>query len=69
MKVFAIINWCEDSYLPYYRVFENKVYPNRKDAQARMKALKTEQINRGFGWHPEEWSLIPFELMENGGTV
>ena len=65
MRVYAIINWCEDSYLPDYRVFEGKVYPNRKDAQARMKALKTEQINSGSRWHPEEWSLIPFEVVED----
>lgn len=69
MIVYAIINLCEDQYLPDYRVFENRVYANRKDAQARMKALKKEQINSGYGWDPDEWSLIPFQLVENGGTV
>lgn len=68
MRVFAIINWCEDSYLPDYRVFEARIYSTLEDAQARIKALKTEQINSGFGWHPEEWSIISFELVENGGT-
>ena len=67
MRVYAIVNLCEDQYYPDYQVFENRVYANRKEAQARMKALKTEEINRGYGWCPDEWSLISFELVENGG--
>ncbi len=65
MRVYAIVNLCEDQYYPDYQVFENRVYANRKDAKARMKALKTEQINRGCTWYPEDWSLISFELVED----
>lgn len=65
MRVYAITNLCEDQYYPDYQVFENRVYANRKDAQARMKALKTEQINSGCTWYPGDWSLISFELVED----
>lgn len=42
MKVYAVIERCDDNYYPDYQIIDDCVYPKEEDAKNRMKELAKE---------------------------
>ena len=57
MKVYAVIERCEDGYYPDYTVIDNLVYLKKEDAEKRMNELLKEKP-----WRDLE--IYDFELRE-----
>lgn len=57
MKVYAVIEGCEDYYYPDYRVVDNRVYLKKEDAKKRLDELVKENK-----W--SEFEIRDFEVME-----
>ncbi len=59
MKVYAVIDRCEDEYYPDYRVVDERVYLKKKDAKKRLKELVEEQP-----YWAEHFEVYDFEVTE-----
>lgn len=57
MKVYAVIERCEDGYYPDYRVTDNCVYLKKEDAEKRLGELLKEHR-----WLDSE--ILDFEVRE-----
>lgn len=57
MKVYAVIERCEDGFYPDYRVTDNYVYLKREDAEKRLNELFKE-----YHWLDSE--IYEFEVRE-----
>ena len=57
MKVYAVIEGCEDEYYPDYRVVDNCVYLKKEDARRRLDELVKENRYSDF-------EIRDFEVME-----
>lgn len=57
MKVYAVIERCEDYYYPDYMVVDDRVYLKEEDARKRMEEL----VKEDKGSDPE---LLYFEVKE-----
>lgn len=55
MKVYAVIEGCEDDYYPDYTIVDNRVYLKEEDAKKRLEEL-------GCGWSGYE--ILSFEVKE-----
>lgn len=57
MKVYAVIEGCDDEYYPDYRVVDNRVYLKKEDAKMRLDELVKENQWSDFG-------ILDFEVKE-----
>lgn len=57
MKVYAVIDVCEDEYNSNYRIVDNRVYLYKEDAEDRLEELV--EMNR---W--SEYKISEFEVKE-----
>ena len=59
MKVYAVIERCEDNYYPDYMIVDNCVYLKEKDAKKKLKELIKERPC----W-AEDFEVYDFEVKE-----
>ena len=57
MKIFAVIERCEDQYYPDYMIADGYVYLKKKDAKKRLK-----ELNEKSDWIDRE--IYEFEVKE-----
>ena len=57
MRVYAVIERCEDNYYPDYMIADNRVYLKKKDAKNRLK-----ELNEKSDWIDRE--IYDFEVKE-----
>lgn len=60
MKVYAVIERCEDYYYPDYCVVDDRVYLNEEDAKKRREEL----VKKNLGLFPEQFEICEFEVKE-----
>ena len=63
MKVYAVIERCEDYYYPDYRVVDDCVYLKEEDAKKRMEEL----VKKNLGLFPEQFGILDFEVKDSEG--
>ena len=59
MKVYAVIERCEDNFYPHYVVVNDCVYLKEEDAKKRLDELIKEKSYRS-----EEFEIYDFEVVE-----
>lgn len=57
MKVYAVIEGCDDDYYPDYTILDNRVYLKKEDAEKRLKEVASE-------YWPERYNIYDFEVSE-----
>ena len=65
MKVYAVIERCEDYYYPDYMIVDNRVYLKEEDAKKRLEELDGSgaKENPCRTW-PEQFEIYDFEVKE-----
>lgn len=59
MKVYAVIEKCEDNFYPHYVIIDDCVYLNEEDAKKRL-----EEVIKGSNYLPEQFEIYDFEVKE-----
>lgn len=62
MKVYAVIERCEDYYYPDYTIVDNRVYLKEEDAKKRLEELVPKE--NPFRTCPEQFEIHDFEVKE-----
>ena len=59
MKVYAVIERCEDNFYPHYMIVDERVYLKEENAKKRLKELVEERP-----YMAEEMEIYDFEVSE-----
>ena len=59
MKVYAVIEKCEDNFYPHYTIVDDRVYLKEEDAKKRLK-----EVIKGTNYWPDLFEVCSFEVKE-----